>query len=72
MEKDSFIKLETKLDNSIYTHYKAKTSNPKDPYPWLEPDDPCRKNMLKRICNYYHREKSPYGLTVKIQNGVYS
>ena len=40
MEKDSFIKLETKLDNSIHTHHKAKASNSLDPYPWIEPDDP--------------------------------
>ena len=42
VEKDSFIKLKQKLDNPIHTNHKAKTSNSKDLYPWLEADDPCR------------------------------
>ena len=42
VEKDSFIKLQTKLDNSTYTHHKATTSASKDPYPWLESDHPSR------------------------------
>ena len=48
MEKDSFIKIETKLDtSSIDTHHGVKTSsskilNTKDPYTYLEPDDPHR------------------------------
>ena len=55
VEKESFFKLETKLDYSIHTHHKAKSSNSKDPYPLLEPDDPCRhqtdaKILSPRIC----------------------